>query len=240
VRYFGMTGRTKIALITSTDASGTDAAKQVKAAIAANKNVQLVGEATFNPKDVSAAAQIQRLKSAGPQALIAWSTGAAIGTVFKAVVDAGLDIPVATTNGNQTFAQMHQYAGILPKTLYIPTSQWPKSNEPVPQAVADAKKAFYDSFAKAGVKPDFASTAAWDPALLVVSALKKLGPTATAEQVRDYLSKLKGFAGINGTYDFTKVPQRGLDESNVVVTQWDKTADNWTVVSKPRGIPLGK
>ncbi|HTH98509.1 MAG TPA: ABC transporter substrate-binding protein, partial [Stellaceae bacterium] len=102
LRYYRLSGKTKIAMITSTDASGTDAARQIKAQLALpeNKGMQLVAEASFNPTDVSAAAQIQRLKGANPQALIAWSTGAAIGTVFKAIRDAGLDLPVATTDGN--------------------------------------------------------------------------------------------------------------------------------------------
>jgi len=32
------------------------------------------------------------------------------------------------------------------------------------------------------------------------------------------------------------VPQRGLDDSNVVVTRWN--GQTWEVVSKPRGEPL--
>jgi branched-chain amino acid transport system substrate-binding protein len=33
------------------------------------------------------------------------------------------------------------------------------------------------------------------------------------------------------------VPNRGLDESNVVVTRWDPAAQTWLVVSDPLGIP---
>ncbi len=129
LRYFRLRGLTRLALITSTDASGQDALRNVKELLAQpeNKDLQLVAETTFNPTDVSASAQIERIKGAQPQALIAWSTGAAIGTVFKAILDAGLDIPVATTNGNMTYAQMRQYAGILPKVLYIPSSGWPRT-----------------------------------------------------------------------------------------------------------------
>jgi branched-chain amino acid transport system substrate-binding protein len=239
IRFFRMSGLTRIAAITSTDASGQDAARQIKAILALpeNKEMALAADTTFNPTDVSAAAQLQRLKSAGPQAVIAWSTGAAIGTVFKAIIDVGLDVPVATTDGNMTYAEMAQFKDILPKTLYIASPEWPASDRPVPQEVASAKAAFFKAFKDADAQPDAAYTFAWDPAVIVVSALKKLGPTATPTQLRDYLGNLTSFAGINGVYDFQKVPQRGLDDSNVVITQWRKD-EGWRVISQPKGVPL--
>ena len=56
-----------------------------------NKDITLVDRVHFNPTDVSVAAQIERVKAAKPQAFIAWSTGAPIATVFKGIVQAGLD-----------------------------------------------------------------------------------------------------------------------------------------------------
>ena len=240
IRYFRSKGLTRLAVITSTDASGQDAARNIKATLALpeNKDVQLVAETTFNPTDVSAAAQIERLKAAHPQALIAWSTGAAIGTVFKAIQDGGLEVPVATTDGNMTYAAMQRYAGILPKELLIASPNWPRSEHPdASPAVAAAKAQFFAAFA-ADQKPDAASTYAWEPAMLVVTALAKLGPNTTAEQLRAYLAGLRGFAGVNGVYDFTQIPQRGLDDSNVVITRWNQPAGVWDIVSGPRGVPF--
>jgi branched-chain amino acid transport system substrate-binding protein len=240
LRYFGRKGWRKLALITSTDASGQDAYKNFKSLIGSegHTDVELVAEAQLNPTDVSASAQVQRLKGANPDVLIAWSTGGPIGTIFKAIHDAGIELPVATTNGNQTYAQMAQYTAFLPKELYIPAADFLKSDKPAKADEASAAKAaFYKAFEGTDIKPDGPSTYAWDPALLVVDALRKLKPDASAEDVRAYLSGLKGFAGINGYYDFKAVPNRGLDESNVVVTRWDVTKQTWVVVSDPLGIP---
>jgi branched-chain amino acid transport system substrate-binding protein len=240
LRYFGRKGWRKLALITSTDASGQDAYKNFKSLIGSegHTDVELVAEAQLNPTDVSASAQVQRLKGANPDVLIAWSTGGPIGTIFKAIHDAGIELPVATTNGNQTYAQMAQYTAFLPKELYIPAADFLKSDKPAKADEASAAKAaFYKAFEGTDIKPDGPSTYAWDPALLVVDALRKLKPDASAEDVRAYLSGLKGFAGINGYYDFKAVPNRGLDESNVVVTRWDATKHTWVVVSDPLGIP---
>jgi branched-chain amino acid transport system substrate-binding protein len=240
LRYFGRKGWKKVALITSTDATGQDANRNFKSLVGSegHKDVELVAEAQLNPTDVSASAQIQRLKGAGPDVLVAWSTGGPIGTIFKAVRDAGLEVPVATTNGNMTYAQMTQYAAFLPKELYIPAADFLKPSHPVQADDASAaRESFFRAFEGTDIKPDGPSTYAWDPALLVVEALRKLKPDATAEDLRAYLRELKGFAGVNGYYDFKAVPNRGLDERNVVVTRWDPAAQTWLVVSDPLGIP---
>ena len=240
LRYAGRKGWKRVAVITSTDASGQDAYKHLKTLIGSkdHKDVELVAEAQFNPADLSASAQIQRLKGANPDILIAWSTGGPIGTVFKAIRDAGLDIPIATTDGNMTYAQMSQYEPFLPKELYIPSPDWLKTSRPNqnPNAVA-AKNTFFKAFEGTNIRPDGPSTFAWDPALLVVEALKKLKLGATADDLRKYLLELKGFGGIDGMYDFKAAPNRGLDESNVVVTRWDAKDKTWVVVSDPLGIP---
>ena len=243
VRYFRLKGWTKIATMTSTDASGQDAENNLKNVVQMpeNKGVEIVEAGHFNTTDVSVSAQIERIKAAKPQVLIAWSTGAPIATIFRGVIQAGLDIPIATTDGNLTYAQMNQYAEFLPKQLYIPAAQWVMGYSPsikLPDAEAAKQKEFYDAFKAAGIQPDVASELAWDPAMILIDALKKLGPTATAPQVRDYISKLKGYVGVNGTYDFTKTTQRGLDIDNVVVTRWSATEKHWQVMSKPTGIPL--
>ncbi len=240
LRYFGKKGWKRVGLITSTDATGQDANRNFKALVgsADHKDVELVADAQFNPTDVSTSAQIERIKGANPDVLVAWSTGGPIGTVFKAIRDAGLEVPVATTDGNMTYAQMTQYEAFLPKTLFIPSPEWPKSQRPnqAPE-VAAAKETFFKAFEGTDIKPDGPSTFAWDPALLVVEALRKLKPDATAADLHDYLLALKGFAGINGVYDFPAVPNRGLSEANVVVTRWDGGAKTWVVVSDPLGIP---
>ncbi len=238
VRYFRTKGLTRLASISSTDASGQDFARNLKELLALpeNKDVELVAETTFNPTDVSAAAQIERIKGADPQALIAWSTGAAIGTVFKAVQDSGLDVPVATTDGNMTFAAMDRYAEILPKELLIPSPEWPRGTlRDLPAGVQAAKAEFFAAF-PATSKPDAASSFAWDPALLVATALDKLGADATADQLRTTLAGMKDVPGIDGVYDFAAHPQRGLDDSNVVVTRWNRQAATWDIVSGPRGV----
>jgi branched-chain amino acid transport system substrate-binding protein len=243
IRYFRLRGWTNIAVMTSTDASGQDAERGIKGnlALPENKDVKVVAQEHFAPTDVSVAAQIEKIKAAKPQAMIAWSTGSPAGTIFKAIAQAGLDIPVGTTDGNMTHAQMTQYAAFLPKQLYIPAAEWVMHGSKTKRepAVEKAQALFEETFKAGGVEPDVASALAWDPTMVLIDALRKLGPTATATQVRDHLSKLKGYAGVDGIYDYQQVPQRGLDVNNAVVTLWNPAKKNWEPVSQPAGTPLG-
>jgi branched-chain amino acid transport system substrate-binding protein len=242
ITYFRLKGWTKLAIMTSTDASGQDAEKGLNANLALpdNSGMTVVAREHFNPTDVSVSAQIENIKAAGPQALIAWSTGAPIGTIFKGIIQAGLDVPVGTTDGNMTFAQMNQYAAFLPKRLFIPAAEWAMQGTDLPRdpGVQAAQERFTAIFKAAKVTPDVASALAWDPAMIVIDALRKLGPDATAVQVRDYISHLKNYAGVDGIYDFEREPQRGLDVNDAIVTLWDPEKKNWLPVAKPTGLPL--
>ncbi len=240
--YWQARGITRIGVVTSTDASGQDALRNIQELAAKPEfaGITLVEQQRFNPSDVSAAAQIERIKAANPQAVIAWSTGSAVGTLFKAITAAGLDVPVATTNGNMTYAQMQAFAAFLPRELYVPSAEWPQhAGRTLPAGVEDAQARFFGAFKEGGPKPDASSTFSWDPAMLVVAALRDVGADAAPEALRDRLARTAGFAGVNGIYDMARLPQRGLDLDSVVVTRWDAQAGTWVVVSKPRGAPAG-
>jgi branched-chain amino acid transport system substrate-binding protein len=242
LRYFRERGWKRIALLTSTDASGQDAEREFTKdiAVAENHEMKLVHAARFNPTDVSADAQIQTIKGSDPQALIAWTSGTSLGTVFKSIVRAGLDLPIATSNSNMNRAQMAQYADFTPPQLFIASSNWLPTQDTadILPEVQKAKNQFYAAFKQAGISPDNSSALAWDPAIIVTTGLRTLKPGATAADLRTWLSSLKDFPGAVGYYDFAATPQRGLDESSVMITQWQADASTWKVVSHPKGMPL--
>lgn len=242
VRYYRGRGFTRLAMITSTDASGQDGRLGFEEAMKLPENaaMRIVAAAQFNTTDVSVAAQVQTMKAAEPQAVIAWTSGSPFGTVLKGIIQGGLDVPVATTDANMTLAQMQQYAAFLPQEALFMSTEWaPHGPELVldPRVVA-AQDRMRTAFAAAGVVPDVAVAHAWDPAMLLAETLRNLGASAGPEQVRAAFAKRADFAGINGIYDFTRMPQRGLDEADAVVTRWRPEAKEWRVVSHPGGTPL--
>lgn len=244
VRYFRERGWKRLAILTSSDASGQDAEREILKSLdlPENKDVVLVDKLRFNTTDLSADAQIQSIKSKDPQALIAWTSGTALGTVLKSIARAGLDIPVATSNSNMNPVQMAQYRDFAPKQLFFSNSNWLPTVDKADTTpeVQRAKDVFINAFSDADKKVTNAAALAWDPVMIVVAALRALPLDASAADLRAYLAGLKGFPGSLGSYDFTAVPQRGLDGSSGVVTQWNAESNDWSVVSHPRGKPLAQ
>jgi branched-chain amino acid transport system substrate-binding protein len=240
VRYFHSKGWKKVALLTSTDASGQDGENGLDEALKRPEfaDMTLVAREHYAVADQTVDAQATRIKAAGAQALLAWGTGSPIGTVFRSVSNIGLDIPVAVSASNLIYPQMKQFATILPPQFMsaglpaVALDSIPAG--PLHSAVRD----FSEGMTAAGLHADVALAIGWDPALIVIQALKKLGPNATAAQLRGYLAELHGFAGATGVYDFRDGSQRGLTEANAIMVRWDAARDTWVAISKFGGEPL--
>ena len=243
VRYYRMKGWTKIAVLDTTDASGQDGDRSINTVLnyPENKDVmhKLLAE-HFNPTDVSVSAQIERIKASGAQAIIAWTTGAPAATVFKGMVQAGLDLPVAPTSGNQTFQAMNQWKGFLPKQVILASALYPE-HEGVLKLDPRIEKAQHDMYAilkTHHLRADNMVATSWDAGLIVVDGLRQLGPNATAAQLQHFILNLTDFAGVDGIYDFKKYPQRGLGPDASTVTTYDIKTNSWKWLSKPGGAPL--
>jgi branched-chain amino acid transport system substrate-binding protein len=238
--YFTRKGWHKVALITSSDATGQDAARGIDEAFRAQGGLQIVDRETFNITDVTVAAQMARIKASGADALIAWSTGPPIATVLRSYSDVGVTLPIVIGNGNITFAQMKAYAGILPKELYFPGFAALVPDQLPAGVLKRRAREFTAALAAAGARAESGHVSAWDPALLVLDAYRKLGFDATAAQIRQYIANLRGWVGADGTYDFRAIPQRGVGAGSIVMIQWDAARENWVGVSKPGGEPLNR
>jgi branched-chain amino acid transport system substrate-binding protein len=241
VRFMREKGWKRIATITSTDASGQDAEVQLKTTAALPENVSngvtIVDAEHFNPTEQTVAAQMQRIRAANPDVIVMWTSGQPFGTVTHAYTDAGMTIPAFTTNGNMSFTFMKQFNGFLPKTLYFPGLAYlagPNPKEAVASTRAPIKR-MYDAMRAAGAPVDFQAGVPWDPAQIVVDAYRKLGTSATYEQIRNWILSQNEYAGISGVYDFTDKgagAQRGLSSKDVLIMKWDDT--------KPAFIPASK
>ena len=239
VRYFHALGLTKLGLIATTDATGQDGERTLDAALATQASgMTIVDRERFNVTDISVAAQMAHLKGSGAQALIAWATLTPLGTVLRGANEAGLDLPIATTNANASAAQLKGYASFIPKTLLI-ASMFNQVPDQLPAGPIKRKvQQFYGDYqALLGFAPEGSANLAWDSTFIVLDAIKKYGTGVTARQIRDYIEGLHGWIGINGAYDFRDGSQRGLSDRDVLMTRWDPARNAFVGVSKAGGIP---
>ena len=239
-RYLRDRGLNRVAILTSTDATGQDADRAIDAVFAApeNKSLTIVDREHFNPTDINVAAQMSRFHASGANVIIGWATGAPFGTILRGVRDAGLDVPVMSTPGNMLAVQLRQYKTIMPKELIFPNLRsFLTPDQTANGPVKNNLTRFYDLFKAAGLQPSGAGQV-WDQILIMLSAQQKLGFDASPAQVRDYVNTLKGWVGINGLYDFQKYPQRGIGDDALAVLRWDPAAEIGIPLTQAGGAPL--
>lgn len=230
VRFAREKGWKKIALLATQDASGQDGVNDVNEAIKLpeNSGIQLVDTERYAGSDVSATAQITRIKAAGPQMLIIWAPGTPFATGLRAVQDVGLDVPIVTTSANMVAKQLEQYSAFMPKELYFPGVTYAAGIAQNPR-VKKQQDVYNAAMKAAGITTDLQTGMTWDAGLITVEALRKLGPSATGAQIRDFIAGLKDYPGILGVYDFNKIPQRGSGIEDTVMQRW--TGNGWTTSS---------
>jgi branched-chain amino acid transport system substrate-binding protein len=236
--YFRGRGWTRVAIISSTDASGQDFEENFNKAMEepANASLKLVAREHFATSDISVAAQISRIKAANPQTLIVWTAGTGLGVALHGVHDVDLDVPIMAGNGNMVRAQLNSYESFLPKSLMFPGILGMTPLASSSAAVKAEQKTYFAAYGKDNLKPDLPGALSWDPTHLLLDAYKAIGWNATSDQIRAWIVSQHAWPGVNGVYDFAKYPQRGIGVESCVMDRWDPAAHDFTAVSGPGGV----
>ena len=238
MRYLVARGFKKIGVLNGTDASGQDADTILQALIKtpefANAGVTFSSYEHYGLSDISVDAQLSRIKASGAQAFIAFTTGTPIATVLHGMQNIGLDIPLVTSPGNMSYAQMESYKSFMPKELLFAGPPALVPEQLTDRGVRDAVAHFTAAFKAAnGQRPDLLAAVAWDPMGLLSAVLAKRGLGATPEQLRADVASTRDWAGTLGRYNFVTTPQRGISQNWVIMERWDPDKDAWVAISKP-------
>jgi branched-chain amino acid transport system substrate-binding protein len=239
LRYFRGRGWKRIAILATTDASGQDNERRTIEALALpeNKSLSLVETEHFGVNDLSVTAQVERIRAAKPDAVIALIVGTPSGTALRGFHDAGFDPPIMLNSANLVERQIMGYGAFLPKTLLFPGPLSLAPEVTTDPAVRAEQQRFTEAMKAQGSPPLFTAGVLWDPARLIIEAMRRHGTNASAEQIRDYIAHVNGFAGVNGRMSYTDGNQRGVGASGCVILQWDDAAKRFADVSRPGGEP---
>jgi branched-chain amino acid transport system substrate-binding protein len=239
LRYLRLRGFRRIAILATTDSSGQAADQDFPAlvAIPENKDLSIVAFEHFAPADTGVAAQLAKIKAAQPQVVVVWAPGTPFGTALRGMRDTGFEVPVATTSANMSLDQMKQYGAFLPKEMYFMGPGY-LGGSAASRGQHQAQRVFLTAMRANAIFPDLVTGFAWDPAVIVIAALRALPAGASATQIHDYIEGVHGFDGISGTYDFSHGDQRGVGENSITVLRWDDAHTRWLSVSTFGGAPL--
>lgn len=237
IRYLSDRGLKRIAIITSNDATGTDADHIIDTILAQPefRSVSIASHQHFGVTDVSVSAQISQITASGAQALVGWTTGNSLGTILHGYQDAGMKIAFVGGSGNLSYAEMKAYATLMPPDCSFPGAPAldPRSLPAGP--TRRAAEDFQSAFLAAGQHPDISSGYGYDQVMMVTNAFRKLGTNATAVQLRNYIVSTR-YSGINGVYDFAAHPGQGLGSNGVVMLHWNVAKDGFDAVSGLGGV----
>jgi branched-chain amino acid transport system substrate-binding protein len=233
-------GYHRIASIDTTDATGQVSDRTYAAAEALPENHDL----TFFPvehlsvTDLTFTAQATRIKAEHPDLIVSSSAGPAFGTALRGLHDAGVDVPFMASAANLDARLLAQYRTFMPHTIYFNSVLFFARDRIKRGPQRTAIDAFYDAFKGSEQQMTPGSGFAWDPALIVVSALRKLGPAATADQLHDYIENLRSFPAASGTYDFTRGDQHGLNTNAVIFLTYDQAGNTFVPATTGGGVPI--
>jgi branched-chain amino acid transport system substrate-binding protein len=237
IRFFRVRGFKRIGFLTATDATGQESDASVTRVLAypENRDVVAVGREHFGMGDISVSAQLAHIKNGNPQALYALASGTPLGLVLHDMRDMGMVIPTATLASNNSIKQMQTYGSIVPLDLELVTSRFGAYDVmrggPVKEAIAKARAALKRNH----VNTDGPASLAWDPAMLIVAAYRKVGPSPTPVKLNSAIATMRNMAGIDGYYDFVSAPGRGLTSKDSVVLRWDGKRQDFVPISAAGG-----
>lgn len=241
IRYLRLKGWKRLAILSSIDLTGqsNDEATRSILALPENRDLSVVDWEHFNTTDLNVAAQVANMRAARPQAIIAWVSGTAFGTVLRSLHDTGLDVPITTSGANVNAEQLMQYTGYLPSEMALPAFPYLVPSllqaTPLKKPVDDLIAAYGAAGAK--ISPGGPGYV-WDAATIILNGLRKSGPNASAAELRDDILGLRRFPGIDGVYNFDSGDQHGLADENVVMVRFEPKTQSWVAVSGLGGVPI--
>jgi len=210
----------KVGIITVETAFGESGKEQLEAQ-AAKFGIELVQKETFGAKDTDMTAQLTKIRSAQPQAIICWGTNPGPAVIAKNVQQMNIKIPLYQSHGvaSPKFVELAGDAaeGILLPTGKILVAQQLPDKDPQKAVLLN----YIEQFEKRFQMPvsGFGGYA-YDAIRMLAAALP--GTDGNKEKLRDNLEQLKGLVGISGVFNFSPTDHNGLGPDAFVMVKIEK------------------
>lgn len=204
-------GIKKVAVMYANDDAFSKSGYDVMKAALEKLGIETLTTETFGTKDLDFSAQMTKVKSVNPDAIVVSALVEPAAGVLLAKKALGIPASVRVIGGNGLNSpKIGEIAGDAADGTIVGSPWFIGKNDPVNQKfVADYK-------AKYGSEPDQFAAQAYDTLFIVAEAIKAAG-AADSEKIKDALGKVKR-SGVLGAFSFT--PGRDpADTTGVVVIE---------------------
>lgn len=204
-------GIKKVAVMYGNDDAFTKSAYEVMKAALDKLGIQILTTETFGSKDTDFSAQLTKIKSLNPDAIVVSALVEAGSGILLAKKALGFPASVRVIGGNGLNApKVIEIAGDAADGTLVGSPWFIGKSDPANEKFVSAYKAKY------GTDPDQFAAQAYDTLFIVADAIKAAG-AADPEKIKDALVKVKR-TGVLGSFSFT--PDRDpADTSGVVVIE---------------------
>lgn len=226
IDYCRKRGFTKVAFINDSNAYGSSGREQwLKQAEAAK--IKTVAVESFATSDTDMTAQLSKIRTAQPQAVVCWGTNPGPAIVARNMRSLGMKQALLQSHGiaNQEFIKLAGSAAegiVFPAGKLIVANSIPNS-DPQKKVLLKYASDFQKTYGKS---PNTFGGHAYDAFMLLVKAIEKAGPDRA--KIRNVLENTRGFVGITGVFNFSPKDHNGLDKSSFALVTIKNS--KWTLV----------
>lgn len=160
-----------------------------------DNGLEIVTTETFADKDVDFSAQLTKIASLKPDAVMVSSLYQEGALILKKAREIGIKVPFVGGNGFNS-PQLIKIAGSAAEGAIVASPWFPNKED------AAVKKFVSDYKAKYNEIPDQFAAQAYDALKIMATALEKAGSTTDRKKLRDSLAAIKDFQGVTGKFAF--------------------------------------
>lgn len=226
--YLKEQGIDSVAFMSVNNAYG-DSGRVEFEAMAAEAGLTIVAMERFNETDKDMSAQLTRVRTYNPGALIVWAIPPAASILTKNFKQLGMEMPLIHSHGigNRTFIDLAGDSAngvVFPVGHLLVAEQLPDS-DPRKEMLVNYATSFEEKFKQP--RSTFGGYG-WDAVALIAEAIKNAGPEADRAAIRDELEKISGFHGVSGIFNMSATDHSGLDSSALVMVRIED--GKWVII----------
>lgn len=213
---------TRVALLYDTNPFGTDG-RDVVVREAPSYGLEVVATEGYQSTDTEETVDthLTNVMTANPEVILVWGTNPVPAIIAKRMRDKGINLPYVGSHGiaNQQFIQLAGEAAngvVFPAGKMLIYEKVLAPGSPEYEFIKDFDQAYKEEY---GQPINTFAGHGWDAILIITEALKRVGPDATPEELRDEIEKTEGLVGTAGIFNYSPQDHNGLSPDDLVMVE---------------------